>query len=234
MKFDHGVQITPGESEIISKDLSERMVFSGGGYANFHEAGENQLKVLLHCGLQSDSKLLDIGCGCLRGGRWAIKYLDPGCYFGIEPNAEMIKAGREIVIGTVLENEKSPSFDLNDSFDFSVFGTKFDYMVARSVWTHASKKQIERMLDQYDSFSAPGGILLASYLEPRVPLIDEYRGDGWVGVSHESDQSGVVRHSLKWIRKICKEKGMTVRRIEDTDLNFLSQVWLRVEKVSSN
>jgi hypothetical protein len=40
-------------------------------------------------------KVLDLGCGCLRGGYWLIHLLEPGCYCGIEPNQVMLAAGIE-------------------------------------------------------------------------------------------------------------------------------------------
>ena len=44
-----------------------------------------QFNVLTSLGLQGQHKLLDIGCGSLRGARLSIVYLKPGNYFGIEP-----------------------------------------------------------------------------------------------------------------------------------------------------
>ena len=43
-------------------------VFTGGPAKHFEVAGRNQLAVLLEHGLHTSSRVLDIGCGALRGG----------------------------------------------------------------------------------------------------------------------------------------------------------------------
>jgi hypothetical protein len=55
--------------------------------------GRNQLSILLRNGLIFDSRVLDVGCGVLRAGYWLIHFLDPDCYFGIEPNRVILTAG---------------------------------------------------------------------------------------------------------------------------------------------
>ena len=98
-----------------------------------------------------------------------IHFLDPGCYCGIEPNRRMLEAG----LATLLEPEalelKKPRFNHNVDFDFSVFGEKFDYFFAHSIWTHAPKPQIEMMLDGFRQWSKSNAIFLTSY-KPPIPL----------------------------------------------------------------
>ena len=227
--FDQ-LEISRIDSDMIAEELNNEGVFSGGGYSDFHEAGENQLKTLQHFGLKDSSRVLDIGCGCLRGGRWIIPFLNRNRYFGIEPNMEMLDAGKRVVIGEETLSDKSPTFDTNSEFDFGVFGVIFDYVIARSVWTHSSKEQIERMLDQFVLHSNENSIFLTSFLKPRIPIIDDYRGKGWVGRSHESDKPGISRHSLSWIRKTCNKRGLRVTRIDDPDINYRAQVWLKINR----
>ena len=70
--------------------------------------------------VKSSDLVLDIGCGCLRGGYWLIHFLGKGCYFGIEPNKEMLEAGTRILLEPELEDLKKPKFDFNSNFDFMV------------------------------------------------------------------------------------------------------------------
>jgi hypothetical protein len=44
---------------------------------------------------------------------------------------------------------RRPRFDFNDEFDSSVFRERFDFFLARSIWSHASKAQIRAMLDGF-------------------------------------------------------------------------------------
>jgi hypothetical protein len=54
-------------------------------------------------------------------------------------------------------------FAANEDFDFSVFGERFDFVIARSIWTHASKPQLSAMLRSFGATSEPEGVFLASY-----------------------------------------------------------------------
>ena len=41
-------------------------------------------------GLKPEHKLLDVGCGPLRGGIKFINYLEPGNYYGVDKRADVI------------------------------------------------------------------------------------------------------------------------------------------------
>lgn len=212
-----------------AKRLQEENIFLGGPLRFFEIAGRKQLMALLNEGLSPDSKVLDIGCGCLRGGYWLIHFLDSEGYFGIEPNQSMLDAGIRILLEPELTDFKKPRFDDNTDFDFSIFGEKFDFVVARSIWTHASKMQIKIMLDGFVSHSNVGAVLMTSYLRSSI-LKRDYRGEGWIGRSHASDKPGLVRHSFNWVHKECQSRGLFAEEVRDKAYNFGDQIWLRIKR----
>ncbi|HEV7798776.1 MAG TPA: class I SAM-dependent methyltransferase, partial [Pyrinomonadaceae bacterium] len=130
-------------------ELLGEKAFLGVPVQGFAKGGRELLTYLLNAGLNPDSRVVDIGCGVLRGGYWLIHFLNPNCYCGIEPHEGRLEMG----VHTILEPEvlaaKRPRFDTNPRFDTSVFGEKFDFFLAYSVWTHAAKPQIEAMLDSF-------------------------------------------------------------------------------------
>ena len=209
-----------------AEELAERL-FLGGPVKHFAAVGRNQLAVLLHNGLDPESRVLDVGCGALRGGYWIMRFLNRGNYFGIEPAKSMLQAGLDGIIEPDVLARAQPTFDHNDRFDFTVFGTTFDFVVARSIWTHASKAQIVAMLDSFVATRTNNAVFLASLL----PVTDErpdYHGDEWVGRSHESDSGGTVAHDPAWIEAACAERGLTVA---ESDPNVLHQHWLAIRAV---
>lgn len=215
----------PGDLQTRAEAIAED-VFLGGPPEDFESAGRLQLVTLLEQGLTPGSRVLDVGCGCLRGGYWLIHFLDPGGYFGIEPNRTMLQAGLDNILEPGLAEAKQPRFAHRDDFNLDCFdGLRFDYFLARSIWTHASKSQIEAMLDSFSDASVDRGVLLASYLKAR-PLGD-YKGDKWIGKSHESDASGLVRHSFRWVRETCERRGLKVAELGQHAFN--GQRWLRIE-----
>lgn len=211
-----------------AKQLEKDGIFLGGPAKFFATAGQKLLITLLSEGLTPQSKVLDIGCGCLRGGYWLIHFLDAGCYFGIEPNVPMLEAGLDVVLEPDLATLKQPRFDHNMAFDFAVFEETFDYFVARSIWTHASKQQIQTMLDAFLETAQPGSILLTSYIKATL-FKKDYLGTNWVGRSHDSDDPGIVHHSLKWIQSECAQRGLTAEEKKDDAYNFGNQTWLKIQ-----
>jgi SAM-dependent methyltransferase len=207
-----------------ANELSHQ-TFLGGPAHEFEAMGRFQLITLLRCGLYPDSKVVDIGCGCLRGGYWLINFLQPGKYFGIEPNLEMLAVGKNQILGTPLLEEKRPHFLSNDRFDLGGFGEVFDFFIASSVWIHASKQQICNMLDSFSSWGADDSVFLANYRPARRGK--DYTGYRWIGRSHESDAPGVVRHEFRWIQEECRRRNFSVTELP---VDSIRHVWLLVAK----
>ncbi|HEX8146683.1 MAG TPA: hypothetical protein VF591_05860 [Pyrinomonadaceae bacterium] len=201
--------------------------FLGVPVKDFEKGGREQLIYMLKAGLRPDSKVVDIGCGVLRAGYWLIHFLDPGCYHGIEPHAGRLEMG----VGTVLEpgllEAKRPRFDTNPRFDTSVFGEKFDFFLAYSIWTHASKPQIQSMLDSFLRDANEGAAFLTTYL-PSGWRRPDYKGDGWYGTSHESDVPGLIYHSRRWIRAECARRGLAARELGRDQTHFFP--WLEITR----
>jgi hypothetical protein len=203
--------------------------FLGVPRGTFAQAGREQLIALLAEGLCPESKVLEFGCGCLRIACWLIRFLDSGAYYGIEPARPRVDCGLHYLFTPAELQIKRPHFDYNPVFNSSVFSTKFDFFLARSIWTHASKPQIEATLDSFLRDSGPHAIFLASYLPAQSPD-DDYQGTQWVGTSHESDTTGVVRHALSWIVEQCCNRGLNCEQIAGVDCD--SQLWLRIRRTS--
>jgi SAM-dependent methyltransferase len=217
------------QDELLKKadELERRSIFLGGPRSRFVSAGRCQLEILLKHGLVPDDSVLDVGCGALRGGWWLMNFLRPHRYFGIEPNANMLNAGKEVMLGDELLSEKRPTFSNNDNFDLSVFGEKFDFVIARSVWTHTSKKQISRMLDSFIENSKPNACLLASVVKPKGGKKDEkgeYEGDEWVGRSHTSDNHGMVYYTFESIDRLSRKAGLRATKLKIVQ----GQRWIKI------
>jgi len=181
--------------------------FFGVPIARFEVAGRQQLTLLLMCGLEPTSRLVDLGCGVLRGGYWLIHFLEPGCYHGIEPHLERQKSGLEMILEPDTLAARRPRFDTNAVFDTGVFETRFDFFLAYSIWTHASKEQIQVMLDNFLRDSTPDGLFLTTIL-PAGWSHRDYVGEKWFGTSHESEVVGCIYHSLSWIKAECRRRNL--------------------------
>jgi hypothetical protein len=215
--------------------LETKGIFPGSPLELF-DAGRLSLMVLLHAGLYPDHRVLEIGCGALRSGYWIIHFLMSHGYYGIEPNERMLHAGIECIFprrpitkrDLQFEGGK-PHFIYNDQFDPAGFGGRlFDFFLCCSIWSHAAKTQIEKMLDQFILHTPQNGRFLTSYI-PATNEAEDYQGVTWVGRSHQSDQKDSVRHSLRWITEACEVRGLAVVSLPAT-YDFSNQTWLMIER----
>ena len=60
----------------------------------WEQVGQFQFHYLIAKGLRKDHKLLDIGCGTLRGGRYFIEYLDCGGYTGLDISPKALELAK--------------------------------------------------------------------------------------------------------------------------------------------
>jgi hypothetical protein len=206
--------------------LGER-TFMGVPTQGFEGGGREHFIYLVAAGLNPYSKVVDLGCGVLRLGYWLIHFLEPSCYCGIEPHSGRLAMGTQTILEPEILQSKRPRFDGNANFDTSVFGEKFDFFLAYSIWSHACKQQIGLMLDSFARDCAEQAIFLTSYF-PADAEHPDYQGEKWVGTSHESDTPGVIHHSLDWIGAQCAARNLVFWELgKDRSYN---QCWLAIKR----
>lgn len=140
------------------------------------EMGKLQFEFLVGQGLRPEHRLLDLGCGCLRGGVHFVRYLSPGHYYGLDLSRSLLDAGLQEIASLGLA-EKLPRENLicDAEFDASGFGTQFDYALAQSVFTHLSFNHLRLCLNRLAPHMAGGGKFFVTFFEvPDVsPIPDE-------------------------------------------------------------
>lgn len=94
-----------------------------------------QIEFLKENGLKPQDRLVDIGCGTLRGGIPLIKYLETGNYCGLEVRENVLNEGEKELKEEGLES-KNPHLVHFSDFDELSFDTPFDKAFAFSVLIH--------------------------------------------------------------------------------------------------
>ena len=109
----------------------------------WHEMGWFQLGYMVGAGLRPHHRLLDVGCGSMRGGMLFTRYLDRGNYWGFDKEQELVRAGWHVLARAALTG-KYPHLHVVKNFDLSSFpdGLFFDFALAQSVFTHLLPDQI--------------------------------------------------------------------------------------------
>jgi hypothetical protein len=116
-RFETWQRENPGESFAqFYAETSMRKRRDGVAHANlganlktgeFGESGISTFRKIVTLGLKPEDTLVDYGCGTLRMGVHAMKYLQPGRYWGLEISQDFLDQGRELV-GAELIAEKRP------------------------------------------------------------------------------------------------------------------------------
>jgi tetratricopeptide (TPR) repeat protein/SAM-dependent methyltransferase len=138
--------------------------------------GATQFRLLCTLGLRADHKVLDLGCGSLRAGRFLISYLERGNYHGIEPNKWLIDEAIKEQLGSSVLKIKEPNFDYNAEFNTHVFNTQFDFIIAQSIFSHTGFDLLEIALNNIKSSLTTNGCALVTFIKGDT----DFEGKGWV------------------------------------------------------
>jgi SAM-dependent methyltransferase len=131
------------------------------------EIGRLQFEFLVREGLQPSDYLLDVGCGCLRGGIHFVRYLRRGRYFGIDYDQSLLDAGLgvELVRAGLARDLPPDHLMCTDTFDASPFGVTFDLALAQSLFTHLPPAQVVSCLTAVARVVRRGGRFFATFFE---------------------------------------------------------------------
>src|SRR6516165_1422491 len=98
----------------------------------WEDMGRLQLDFLTSQGLKPEHKLLDIGCGSMRGGVHFVSYLEKGNYSGVDRDRALLDAGRiELESHGLLW--KAPLLAEITDFGLVRLGARFDFLLAQSL-----------------------------------------------------------------------------------------------------
>jgi len=161
--------------------------------------GAMQFRLLCTLGLRQHHKLLDMGCGSLRAGKLIIPYLDKECYHGIDPNKWLIDEAIDKELGADILSIKRPRFLYNDDFSCHEFGTKFDFIVAQSIFSHTGKDIIQKALLNFAQSLKPDGMACITFVHSNSKK--DFEGTGWL-------YPDCAEYSKKTIQKLIHDSGL--------------------------
>ena len=173
-----------------------------GPQGHYDIASATQFMLLVTLGLREYHRLLDLGCGSLRVGRLLIPYLATGRYSGLDPARWLVEEGIQREVGCDLVRIKQPQFRYGADFELSAFGAPFDFVLANSIFTHASQSQIQKCFSEARACLAAPGLLVATFLEGST----DYAGDEWV-------YPECVNYTYDCLHRLSAEHGLCCARL---------------------
>lgn len=196
--------------ELTDEEISRRVHrgFVGGLW---DEIGALQLAYLREKGLQPEHHLLDVGCGCLRGGLHLVRYLDAARYCGQDINSSLLKAGKFELKNAKL-SEKLTQLAQSDLFDFAVFERKFDYLLAVSLFTHLPLNDIAVCLQNAAAVMKPESRFFATFFIAPTAVHTQAitHQPGGITTSYHCDPFHYARADIESIATLCGLQVMTI------------------------
>lgn len=183
-------------------DVASNPAAAVGPSELYEEMADWQFNLLHNRGLSPDDRMLDIGCGVLRGGRRFIEYLDTGHYYGMDISAECLKEARCVLREEDLVADR-PGLILNDDLRFvepEFEGVVFDTILAQSVFTHLPPAQIRECLENVHRILSPDGSFYATYYQSEEPQ----RTVGGTG----------FEYPIAFFSDVASEARLSVRRLD--------------------
>lgn len=191
-------------------DAKEHRDFVGGLW---DEIGALQLEFLKRHGLAPSHRLLDLGCGALRGGVHYVRYLDAGNYYGADINASLLEAGRRELAEAGLGAKEVHLLE-TDGFEVRRFGTTFDAAIAVSLFSHLTMNHIIRCLVEMRAVLGEQARFFASYFEApsRNFLAPLSHSPGDIVTSFTADPYHYAFCEMQWMAGLA---GLSVQNAGD-------------------
>jgi SAM-dependent methyltransferase len=125
-----------------------------------------QLRVVTALGLRPEHSMLDIGCGPLQGGIAFIRYLNQGCYVGVDQNRAAIEIGREEVSRLKL-GEKAPRLIMSQAFGDDQLGSAdFKFIWLSQIFYYFDEKTGNNLFAMVQRRLHGDGVMAADILGP--------------------------------------------------------------------
>lgn len=175
--------------------------------------GATQFRLLTGLGLREEHRVVDIGCGSLRAGRFLLQYLMPGRYAGVEPNDWLWRTALAEEIGADVERLKQPRFSADETFELPGIETGWaDAVVAQSIYSHTGADLFARSLAAVERVLAPKGQALFTVILPECPGFEKMERavqvEGWhypqcvtfleAEVAEHAAAAGLHAQRLRW------------------------------------
>lgn len=151
--------------------MSEKFLKHSGLRKFWNPVGRLQYRFLRSEGLKSSHKLLDVGCGTFRGGRFIIEFLKRGNYYGLDEKRSAIAWGKRHALKKLMGKKPhlftlemgSKLVDLAQVLKF----TGFDYVWMHAFLDHIGPTKVESVLYSVGKVLADDGCIYAtSFIVP--------------------------------------------------------------------
>lgn len=123
---------------------------------SFERRGLQNWSDIVALGLEPHMRCVDYGCGSLRLGQHAIRYLDAGNYHGIDVTDAFIASGLELIDPQILR-DKAPRLDvISGDVLRGIRDWEADFVFSNAVLQHVPPEDLGLFFERLEAMMAPG------------------------------------------------------------------------------
>jgi SAM-dependent methyltransferase len=138
---------------------------------SFAERGQENWRQILELGLEPHMRCVDYGCGSLRLGQHAIRYLDAGSYWGIDISDAFYAEGLKLLPPELVAEKRPRLGIIGDPLLAEIRGWSPDFIFANAVLQHVPPEELELFFGRLAAMMVPGSrayiIFVASNLRAK-------------------------------------------------------------------
>ena len=124
-------------------------------------------------GLEPNMRCVDYGCGSLRLGQHAMRYLDAGNYWGIDVTDAFIKTGLELVDPELLARKAPRLSTINGQVLRDIRTWEPDFIFSNAVLQHVPPEELSLFFERLEAMMGPHTKAFVLYIaEERVLRFD--------------------------------------------------------------
>ena len=139
----------------------------------FVQRGLRRWGEIVGFGLEPDMRCVDYGCGSLRLGQHAMRYLDAGNYWGIDVTDTFIKTGRDLLSPELLARKTPRLSTINGEVLREIRAWEPDFIFSNAVLQHVPPEELSLFFERLESMMAPHTKAFILYItEDRVRRFD--------------------------------------------------------------
>jgi SAM-dependent methyltransferase len=145
--------------------------------STFSERGRENWRQILELGLEPQMRCVDYGCGSLRLGQHAIRYLDPGNYWGIDISDAFYSEGLKLLPPELLA-EKQPKLGvIAEPLLAAIREWKPDFIFANAVLQHVPPNELGLFFGRLAAMMTPQSRAYIIFVEG--PGAKRIKGMSW-------------------------------------------------------
>ena len=114
-----------------------------------------------------------------------------------------MQTGIESDVGKSLMQIKRPVLSNNDEFNLSQFSVTFDFLLAQSIFSHATRKQIDHCLSEARKVMDKESIFAATF----PPGDTDYSGDEWI-------VGRGIRYKVETMEELADQNGLSLSKLD--------------------